>query len=51
MNEKHVHDLLLRSHAHLRFYYIMNEKNVHDLLLHSEIVSKLAFPHYAFIIL
>jgi hypothetical protein len=26
-------------------------KNVHDLLLHSEIASKLAFPHYAFIIL
>ena len=29
----------------------MNEKNVHDLLLHSEIASKLAFPHYAFVIL
>jgi len=29
----------------------MNEKHVHDLLLHSEIASKLAFPHYAFIVL
>ena len=44
-NVKHsLSDIICRNH-------IMNEKNVHDLLLHSEIANKLAFSHYAFIIL
>ncbi len=34
----------------LRFYDIMNKELVHDRWLQSEDTSKLALPHYAFMI-